>query len=183
MKNLFLLPYLFSFLFIFNCASSSGIRYDYDLNEDFSQHQTFNICEADLITSNTRFPHYDNSNIRDILSEEVTETLEDLGLQLDTEYPDLQAGFKLIVTEEQTNFKDCSENNEFHYWEKCSVKTITYTTETLILYVSNLKTNQIVWQASTDCEMNKPKSKLKSYINELVKKLYDTYPNTIQSVH
>nr|WP_321234241.1 DUF4136 domain-containing protein [uncultured Psychroserpens sp.] len=177
------IPYLLSFVFILSCATTSSMIFDYDIDEDFNQHNTFIICEDDLIAKNTRYPQQDNTKIRDLLSEEVTFKLESLGLEVDTNNPDLQAGFRLIITEETSSFRDCSELDEFQYWEKCRLKTITYTTETLILYVSNLKKNQIVWQASIPCEMNKSKSRLKSHINELVNTLYETYPNTIKPIN
>ncbi|WP_460218689.1 DUF4136 domain-containing protein [Psychroserpens sp. MEBiC05023] len=176
------IPYLFILLLMFNCATTSSVIFDYDIDEDFNQHNTFVICEDDLIAKNTRFPQQDNSKIRDLLSEEVTLKLESFGLHVDMNNPDLQAGFRLVITEETTDFRDCTDEGEFLYWEKCTIKTISHTTETLILYVSNLKKNQIIWQASIPCDMNKSKSRLKSHINELVNTLYETYPNTIKPI-
>ena len=175
-------PYILSFIVILSCAATSSVMFDYDVDEDFNQHNTFIICEDDLVAKNTRHPQHDNSKIRELLSEEITLKLEDFGLQVDTNNPDLQAGFRLIITEETVNIRDCSDEGEFLYWEKCTMKKINYTTETLVLYVSNLEKNQVVWQASVPCQMNKSTPKLKKHINELVNQLFETYPNMIKPI-
>lgn len=177
------IPYLISFILILSCAATSSIVFDYDLDEDFNQHNSFIVCEDDLLVANKNYPNYDNSKIRQFLSEEVTSTLEDFGLQEDTNNPDLQVGFRLVITEKTMEFKDCSDLEKFQYWDECKVETIIYTKETLIVYVSNLKKNQIVWQASIPCDMNKSESRLKTHINESIMALFETYPNLIKPIN
>lgn len=179
----FQILYLLSFLLVLSCATASSVVFDYDIDEDFNQHSTFIICEDDLIVENSKYPNYDNEFIRQLLSEEVESKLENFGLKVDTEDPDLQAGFRLVISEESVDFKDCSHLGEFEYWETCTITTETYTTETLIVYVSNLEKNQIIWQASMPCNMNTSKSKLKSHISEIVNALLETYPDIVKPIH
>ncbi|MGB1309469.1 MAG: hypothetical protein ACPG6B_11200, partial [Oceanihabitans sp.] len=44
--------------------------------------------------------------------------------------------------------------------------------ETLIVYVSDINKNQIIWQASIPCELNKSKRSLKKHVNTLVEQLF-----------
>ena len=179
MKILQAISFLF-FVVLFGCAATSSIVFDYDIDEDFNQHNTFVVCEDDLLVKNITYPNYDNTKIRTFLSEEVTTKLEDFGLNTDMDNPDLQVGFRLVITEETVNFRDCSDEGEFLYWESCTVETVTYTTETLTIYVSNLEKNQVVWQASMPCNMNKSESNLASHIKELVDTLFKTYPAIVK---
>ncbi|WP_298899691.1 DUF4136 domain-containing protein [uncultured Psychroserpens sp.] len=178
----FQLPYLFIFLLIVSCAATSSIDFDYDIDEDFNSHNTFVICEDDLLVEHSNYPDYDNASIREYLSQEVSSQVENLGLTVDSTNPDVQVGFRLVISEETATFRDCSEFSEFNYWRECTIETETYTDETLIIYMSNLEKNQIIWQASMPCNMNISDTKLKSHIAKTVKTLFETYPNIVKPI-
>ena len=80
--------------------------------------------------------------------------------------------------EHEATFTNCDLQEDYNYWQTCTINTVTYTDETLVLYVSDLQKNQIIWQASINCELNKPKEELKSYVMNLVEKLFNKYPKT-----
>ena len=164
------------FSFIIGCASTENIISDYDETVDFNKYSTFVICVDDLFVENTAFPKYDNNKIRALLSDEVELQMIALGNKTNVLKPELQVGFKLVVEEKESTFKNCEIDDELHYWHECTINTEIYTTETLIIYVSDFEINQIVWQASIKCDMNKSKKYLQPYIKELVIKLFNEYP-------
>ena len=55
--------------------------------------------------------------------------------------PQLQAGFRLLVEEKEAVFYDCKEQDEYTYWEECTINTTIYTEETLVVYVSDFGLN------------------------------------------
>lgn len=175
MKKLLFLPLI---SFIISCASTEDIISDYDESVDFSSFSTFVICVDDLFVENTDYPKYDNNSIRNLLSDAVELQMIAFGHKTNVLNPELQAGFKLVVEKKEATFKNCELEDELNYWHECSISTEVYTTETLIVYVSNFEKNQIIWQASIDCDMNKSNANLKKYINELVDKLFNKYPKS-----
>ena len=169
---------LLLFSFIIGCASTENIISDYDETVDFNKYSTFVICIDDLFVENTTFPKYDNNKIRSLVSDAVELQMIAFGHKTNVLEPELQAGFKLIVEEKEATFKNCDIEDELHYWHECTINTEIYTTETLIIYVSDFKMNQIIWQASIECDMNKSGANLQAYIKELVIKLFKEYPRS-----
>ena len=166
------------FSFIIACASSEKIISDYDETVNFDTYSTFVICLDDLFVENLDYPKYDNDNIRSILGDAVEAKMLKIGYKTNVLNPELQAGFKLVVEEVESTFNNCDLEDELDYWHECTINTEIYTEETLIVYVSDFKMNQIIWQASIACDMNKSKTNIVPYINKLVEKLFNKYPNS-----
>ncbi len=174
------LKVLFLALFILQgCATTSEVIYDYNLDIDFDKYNTYVLCVEDLTVENSLYPNYDNPSTREYIASAVENEMQLRGHKTNVLDPQLQAGFRLVVTEEDVSFQSCSYSEELEYWENCKVEHATYLRETLILYVSDMNTNKMVWQASIVCDMNRSKKKLESYINETVALLFDTYPKMI----
>ena len=161
---------------VFSCASSEDVIADFDETIDFDTYQTFVLCVDDLFVENTSYPNYDNNYVRDLIGEALEANMINRGYHTNIPNPELQVGFKLIVEEKLGTIYNCDYNEEFRYWEECTLETVQYTSETLVVYVSDIQKDQIIWQASIPCNLNRRKPKLKEYINELANKLFNTYP-------
>lgn len=164
------------FSLAFTCAPTETLISDYDETVNFNAYSTFVICIDDLFVEYTSQPKYDNNKIRNLISDAIETKMIDLGHKTNVLKPELQAGFKLIVEQKESTFKNCELEDELNYWHECTINTEIYTTETLVVYVSDFEKNQIIWQASTDCNMNKSASKLTPYINNLITSLFKEYP-------
>lgn len=171
---------LFLFFFIIGCASTSklSILSDYDESVDFNNYKTYVICIDDLYVENTKYPKYDNNNVRQIIGHEIENQMIGKGYKTNVLRPELQAGFQILIVEEEATFTNCDLQEDYNYWQTCTINTVTYTDETLVVYVSDLQKNQVVWQASISCDLNKPKTVLKNYVMDLVESLFDKYPKT-----
>ncbi len=172
--------YPFIFLLILGCASvsESSILSEFDETAKFNDFQTFVICVDDLFVENTNYPKYDNNVVRQMIGKEIESQMEGLGYKTNVLNPELQAGFQILIVEHEATFTNCDLQEDYNYWQTCTINTVTYTDETLVLYVSDLQKNQIIWQASINCELNKPKEELKVYIMDLVEILFKEYPKT-----
>ena len=135
---------LLLFSFIIGCASTENIISDYDETVDFNKYSTFVICIDDLFVENTTFPKYDNNKIRSLVSDAVELQMIAFGHKTNVLEPELQAGFKLVVEEKEATFKNCDIEDELHYWHECTINTEIYTTETLIIYVSDFEMNDLI---------------------------------------
>ncbi len=171
---------LFTIIFFIGCASTSqlSILSDYDESIDFNNYSTFVICIDDLFVENTKYPKYDNNHVRQLIGQEVENQMIGKGHKTNVLRPELQAGFQILIVEEEATFTNCDLQEDYNYWQTCTINTVTYTDETLVAYVSDLQKNQVVWQASISCDLNKPKSALKPYVMDLVEGLYKKYPKT-----
>lgn len=172
------LKYLSSLLIliIFSCASSEAILSEFDEDVDFDNYSTYVLCIDDLFVENTNYPNYDNNEIRSLIGEAIETQMEKKGHKTNVLDPQLQAGFSLVVQEKETTFTNCEQQSEYEYWQECTIDTVVYTEETLVLYVSDIVKNQVIWQASITCDLNRSKGKLKSYVNQLVESLFNEYP-------
>jgi len=178
MKRLKPLSLVFLFLF-FGCASTEAVLSDYDESVDFNSYNTFVICVDDLFVENTNYPNYDNNYARELITEAIEKQMINKGHKTNVLNPQLQAGFKLIVEQKEATFTNCEIQDEYSYWRECTIDTVVYTEETLVVYVSDFSKNQIIWQASIKSNLNRSKGSLQGYINNIVEILYNEYPKLI----
>jgi hypothetical protein len=175
----------FSFIFLiilFGCASTEAVLSEFDESIDFDQYNTFVLCVDDLFVENPLFPNYDNNEVRQLIGDAIEKRMIDLGHKTNVFKPQLQAGFRLIVEKKEVTFYNCEMNDEYNYWRESTIDTVIYTEETLVVYVSDFEKNQIIWQASMTCNLNRSKSKLKAFVDEAVETLFDKYPKVINSL-
>ena len=66
----------------------------------------FNRFRDDLFVENTKFPEYDNKETRQLIANEIDRQLENRGLKTNVMKPQLQAGFRIIVSQEDVIFTD-----------------------------------------------------------------------------
>jgi len=171
---------LVTVMFFLGCGSTADLKVlsDYDETASFNDYQTFVICIDDLFVENSNYPKYDNNTVRQLIGKEIEEQMEGLGYKTNVIKPELQAGFQLLIVQEETTFTNCDLQEDYNYWQTCTIKNVTYTEETIVVYVSDLQKNQVIWQASVSCNLNRPEIGLKSYIMNLVDVLYNSYPKS-----
>jgi hypothetical protein len=163
-------------LTLFGCASTAGVLSEFDESVDFDNYTTFVLCIDDLFVENTNYPNYDNNEVRSMIGDAIETQMESKGHKTNVLNPELQAGFRLVVQEKETTFTNCERESEYGYWKECTIDTVIYTEETLVVYVSDINKNQVIWQASMTCDFNRTRGKLESYVNELVETLFNEYP-------
>lgn len=165
-------------LLLFNCAATSEVVYDYNLEVDFNQYDTYVLCIEDFMVEHNNYPNLDNEFVRSVIGDAVALEMDDKGHRTNVFEPQLQAGFRILISEETIEFKNCEHSEYLEYWESCTIHQETYEEETLIVYVADFKTNNVLWHASILCDLSKSKNRLKSYIEVLVNDLFETYPKT-----
>lgn len=165
-------------LVVFSCASSSEVVYDYNLDVNFNDYDTYVLCVDDFFVEHSKHPNLDNEDIRRYIGDAVAVEMENTDHRTNVFDPQLQAGFRLLISEETAEFENCEHSEELEYWESCTIHTETYEEETLVVYVADFNTNKVLWHASILCDLNKPQKKLQPYIQGLVRDLFATYPKT-----
>ena len=164
------------FTFLFNCASTNSVISEFDETIDFDSYTTFVLCVDDLFVENIDYPNLDNNAIRQVIGDYVEAEMIKKGHKTNVLKPELQAGFQIVIEKKEDSFQNCELEHEFSYWHECTINTITYTEETLVVYVSDFSKNQIVWQASLPCNLNRSKENLNPYVKKLVEQLFNEYP-------
>ncbi len=166
------------FLLLFNCAATSDVVSDYNLEVDFNQYETYVLCMDDFFVEHLNHPNLDNEKLRQLIGDAVAIEMENKAHRTNVFDPQLQAGFRIQISEETVQFKNCEHSKDLEYWENCKLHEETYEQETLLVYVADFNTNKVLWHASILCDLNTSKKKRQSYINGLVKALFATYPKT-----
>ena len=73
---------------------------------------------------------------------------------------------------------------KWNNWHECiasDIMNLSQTKQMVFKYqrhraLSDIEKNQIIWQASKTCDLNRSKKALKPYIEELVETLFNEYP-------
>jgi hypothetical protein len=168
-------------LLLSSCAVNQAVMYDYDLDVDFESFSTYVLCSDDFMISNVDHPKIDNEEVRILIGDAIAEAMELRGHRTNVFEPELQAGFRIAIKEQNSKFNNCEHSEELEYWESCEIHQERYEQETLIAYVADFTSNQILWQASIPCNLKKSKEQLPGYVNELITLLFETYPKTVNS--
>ncbi len=167
---------LLSLFILFNCAAPTNLSSDFDESIEFDSYATFVLCIDDLFVENTSYPNYDNKEVRQLIGNEIEVQMEQRGHKTNVMKPELQAGFRILLSHEEVIFTNCDVQTEYEYWKTCTINKEIYTRETLVLYISDIDKNQVIWQAKIDCDLNRPKKGLQEYVSELVAEVYKEYP-------
>lgn len=167
---------IMSILLLMGCAASNAILSEYDETIDFNYYETFVLCVDDLYGENTKFPKIDNNSVRAHIGDEMAFQMEALGYKSNVMNAQLQVGFRIVIAEETIQVTNCEIQEEIGYWQSCTIDDVAYTRETLIVFVSDIDQNQVIWQATVPCDLNKTEDSLKQYIENLISQLYEAYP-------
>ncbi|MGB1308778.1 MAG: hypothetical protein ACPG6B_07700, partial [Oceanihabitans sp.] len=130
MKILKFISFL-SILILFGCAATTNVISEYDTEANFNNYNTFVLCLDDFQISNTNYPKIDNAFVRDLIGQEVENKMLENGYKTNVFKPQLQAGFKISITQEESIITNCEIKSEFGYWKTCTINTEIYTKETL----------------------------------------------------
>lgn len=153
------------FLLLFNCSTNSDVVYGYNLEVDFNQYETYVLCIADFFVEHLNHPNLDNEKLRHLIGDAVAIEMENKAHRTYVFDPQLQAGFKLHISEETVKFKNCEHSKGLEYWENCKRHEDTYEQEILIVYAADFNTNKVLWHASVLCDLNKSRKKRQPYID------------------
>lgn len=167
---------IFAFLTVFNCALTGTVISDFDDSINFNSYSSFVVCVDDLFVEHINYPKYDNNRVRALIAQEIETQMKNKGHITNVPDPQLQVGFQIVLERKSTTFTNCNIHYEFGYWKECTIDTIEYTEETLVVNVSDLKKNQVIWQASATCDLSRSKEALEPYVARLLESLFNEYP-------
>lgn len=157
-------------------CSSAKIVADHDPDINFNDYETYTFCMEDMTIENSKYPEYDNDFNRNLIKEAIEAEMEARGYVADASQPQLQVGFRFVIRDEEFSVSNCFDESEYSYWAACRIETYQYTEETLVIYVSDLNKNQVIWQSSMVKSLSASPKKLKRKIEETVKKIFKEYP-------
>ncbi len=163
-------------ILLFGC-SEVDIYSDFDNDIDFSDYTTYTISE-DLGVEYKNYPNYDNDFNRKRIKKAIEFEMNKRGYILDEINPELAAGFQIIIKDQQITIKNCSGIGMYDYWPQCWINTYNYTEGSLVIHVSDIKKNQVIWQGSAIAVLKYKPTKVKIEIDNIVKDIFKKYPLT-----
>ena len=155
------------------CGTAKVIS-DQDPTVQFDDFKTVVVCKEDLVITNTEYPDYDNIESRELLFNSVAEELQKNGYRLEDQ-ANLQIGFKILISEETLELRNCYDEGEVDYWPNCKIETLNYTEHTIVLYATDLAKNQVVWQGSVSKNFSSPK-RMQSELPMIVRMILEESP-------
>lgn len=170
-----LLFFLVAILLSYSCGSSKVIA-EANPETDFKAYQTFVICAEDLLVKDTNYPEYDNVETRQQIKKALEKEMITRGYKLNESSPQLQVGFKFVVKDQEVSITNCYDSDEYSYWAGCKIETYNYAEQSLVIYVSDLDKNQIIWQGSIIKGLSISPEKLQRTIDRTISKILNEYP-------
>lgn len=169
---------LFAFFLsiFFSGCTGLAVRSDYDSQVDFKSYNTYTLCMADLQVENEKQLLYDNSLNRSRIKNAIANEMDRIGYVQDDTAPQLLAGFHIVIKDRTLMSSNCRDFAEYQYWPECQVNTYYYTEGTLIIYVTDISKNQIIWQGSTEGVLDIEPRDMEKAVNRTVMQIFEKYP-------
>lgn len=165
----------FTGLLLAGC-SGTDLQSDFDKEADFSGYRTFTVCLSDMDVESEGRPAYDNERNRNLVRAAIEAEMKQRGYTETDSAPELQAGFHIAIEDKQVSFQNCSGRVEYNYWPECRMETYRFTEGTLIIYVTDLKKNQIIWQGSLSGVLSEADGNDEKLIGKIVTKIFERFP-------
>lgn len=166
---------VFSILLLCSCTNVT-VYSDFDKRIDFKNYKTYFICVDDMEVTDLDQPIYDNTFNRGYIRNAITAEMNFAGYKMDEFNPDLFVSFRIVINKKQTSVRTCSGIGAYDYWPDCRINTYDYTEGTLVIFVSDVKKNQVVWQGSALGILNIPPQKMKKIIDRTVQQIFKKFP-------
>lgn len=173
-KHLFYLSVFVVGLFS-NCSVSRVVS-DYDPQSNFQEFKTFVICEDDLKVQNHDFLEYDTALNRMRIKNALENEMQTRGYIINNEQPELQVGFKLNIEDEIVEIYHCSSDIRTPYWEDCKFEQYEFTEQYILVYVTDLAKDQIIWQGSLAKPLEVSPKRMAGEIQKVVHRVFKEYP-------
>ena len=179
MRIIKFITFVSSIFFLCSCTDIA-VYSDYDKQVDFSKYTTYFICSEAMEVKNLNYPMYDNTFNRNYIKEGILAEMNKIGYQEVDLNPDLQVNFQIIINDKLMTIKNCSGIGVYDYWPDCRINTYDYTEGTLIIYVSDINKNQIIWQGSAMGILDVTPEKIKKVIDKTVIQIFKDYPIVVK---
>jgi hypothetical protein len=165
-----------SCLLILCTCTDLAVYSDYDIQKDFTSYKTYLICSEDIEVKDKNQPMYDNTFNRKHIKKAIQTELNNMGYQEVESNADIQVNFQIIIKDRNKTIKTCSGAGVYDYWPNCSISNYDYTEGTLVINISDIKENQIIWQGTAIGILNINPKKIKKVIAKTVKEIFQNYP-------
>ena len=132
-------------LWLTACSPVIRVYTDYEPDYDLWQYGTYNWIQIPNIESGNNPFYYNEFNDKKIKSA-VKEQLTSRGYQLTEDKPDLTFHYHIIVENKLTVVSRSCDNPYPPFWVSMHTSAYPYKEGTLILDLTDTKTNQLVWR-------------------------------------
>ena len=147
---------------------------DHDKYADFRAYRTFSVCLSDPEPGNEH-AEYDNAANRALVKQAVESEMSGWYTQNDS-VPDLMAGFRIIIKDKKLTYMNCRDGDNYSTWPECRLETHKYTEGTLVIYVTDTRKGQVIWQASATGALADSPGGDEKLIRRTVSALFDEFP-------
>lgn len=165
----------FIYIFLSACTGLT-IRSDHDSQVDFKKYKTYTLCQADMQVEDEKQPLYDNSLNRNLIKKAIENEMNSRGYVREDTSPELLAGFHIIIKDRTVMSSNCRDFGQYQYWPECRINTYFYTEGTLIIYVTDISKNQVIWQSSAEGVLDIEPREMERVINITVSEIFKKFP-------
>jgi hypothetical protein len=163
-------------------CSSYDIKYDYDVDSNFSAFKTYNWIPREIsnASGSARQAVQSNTLLDERIKRAVDTQMTAKGFTLATENPDVMLVYH-VGAQDKVDVTDWGYTYAGSYWGGGlgrSVDVYQYTEGTLIVDMVNASTKQLAWRGSATgvVEPDLSPEQRESRINDVVSRIFQNYP-------
>jgi hypothetical protein len=166
---------IFSLLFILTSCFVPKVLSDQKADTKWSQYGTYRVCPyfPKVTSMGTESP--DLVTLLNIRSS-IEASMKDQPLELNEENPSVEIGFEVITKVNESKVLNCKVENDADYFPTCKFETYVFTEGFLLIHMTDLEANEIVWQGAVKGEIVGNQVSQKK-ITKIVDKIFETFPS------
>lgn len=164
------------------CSSGYDIKYDYDMDSNFSAFHTYKWMERTVTNANgsAAVAQQNNSLLEKRIHSAVDTQMAAKGFTLTEDNPDVFAIY-YVGLKDKIDVTDWGYTYAGSYWGGGlgrNVDVYQYTEGTLIVDLVNASTKQLTWRGSATgvVEPGSPPEKVEARLNDVAARIFQNYP-------
>ncbi len=176
MKNIFIQSGIYiSFVLFLTSCRGVRINTEYDSSVNFRSYKYYSICSADLNMEGERI---DSSFKEEIKNRFINAVQHEMNTyyQLNDVKAELKIGFNLKTTDKKNIYRICDRPPGTGAVPVCHLDSVVYNEGTLLIYIADIKMNQIIWQSTITGIVNYNDLRNKKLIDKTIHRLFKEYP-------
>ncbi len=164
------------------CSSGYDIKYDYDVDSNFSAFHTYKWIDRTMTNANGSASQamQNNSLLDNRIKNAVNTQMAAKGFTMTEDNPDVQLVY-YVGLKDKIDVTDWGYTYAGSYWGGGlgrNVDVYQYTEGTLIVDMVNANTHQLAWRGSATgvVEPGSPPEKVEARVNDVAARIFKNYP-------
>jgi hypothetical protein len=158
------------------CETSRVIS-EFDPSVDFTSYQTFSVCLDDFEVLSPDHAGYRSEKMKGYFKDAIETELKK-HYRIGDPLADLKVGLAISIQDKKLMYRSCDQAGDYDRWPECRIRSYEYTEGSILVFVADRKTNQLIWQASQSGIVNDDLARNRKVIERVIQTLFKEFPGS-----